>query len=99
MPNDVLLKAAELIEDNGLYQSGSDSTNPCRTCVVIALDDAALFYKVSLREATQLVCKVADHLGLSYLKNPNTVIFKWNDTPGRTAEEVVRVLREVAELE
>lgn len=107
--NEILLEAADQIEERGLYQSGTASTfnYPECTCVVIAIDDVVVAMNLPFREGTRLRRKVADHLGLAYatddteteLENVNRVIVKWNDAPERTADEVARVLREVAATE
>jgi len=103
MMHEVLAKAANMMDEQpGFYQDIPGRRDPNSICVVIAIMDAANSFaanKVYYR-------KVADYLGLKY-ENPDSnqsdgpadALIKWNDTPGRTKEEVVRVLREVAALD
>jgi hypothetical protein len=92
---DVLRHAALLIEERGWMQGVS--TGPSR-CAVFAIDTAAGANNDVVHWRAHRV--LASYLGLNI---PDVVgdrrpIVEWNDTPGRTAAEVIAALRAAAEM-
>jgi hypothetical protein len=81
---DKLRAAADLLATNGWIQ-GAPSDEHGRYCidgaVNVVTDDANVY-----KDATEAVL---DHLGTPSITG-------WNDKPGRTAEQVIAVLRETA---
>ncbi len=87
---DILLKAANIIEEHTWWDGKSPNRlGERRTCIALALFEAG-----GWSEAHRLV---AGHLGLDLSNSVFGELYRWNDTPGRTKEQVVAVLREVAE--
>lgn len=86
---DVLLAAADLIEERGLAK-GQDATDgegtPAPTCAGLAIGETALHRDTFF--------SVMDHLR-AYLGVRS--ITAWNDAPERTQAEVVAALRGAAE--
>lgn len=84
MANKTLLAAAQLIEDKG-WVRGEMKDNFGRHCFVGAL------YEVSdYRETGKLISCIRKHLGIHPMS--------WNDTIAKSKKEVVRKMRELAEV-
>lgn len=83
-PRDVLLKAADLIEERGWGQ-GFCRTSPCAVDA-ISTTGAKSDWPAGGRALEAL----RDHLQVPSIAG-------WNDQPGRTQAEVVTALREAAE--
>lgn len=105
---DVLDKAADVIDANGhhkrwLYDqhqaSGGTPKKSCRVCVYGALNVAISGEPIysGVPEESALVEAAGEalrrHLGLRPI---DLVAEEWNDTPGRTAEDVTTALRGTA---
>ena len=104
MSNEILMKAAQWLEDNEWCQEAeaygpdcfpydveilrSEGAEPVACCAVGALKLAAGGHSMVL-ERTGAV--LARHLGLR-----GSTIPEWNDKPGRTKEEVIQAMREAA---
>lgn len=90
----VLLRAADYIEEHGWCQ------NEMHTLDGSACLEGAIQYAISGRlmrfdeglESANLFCDALTRIDLAV----DRPAFKWNDAPGRTKEEVVAKLREVA---
>lgn len=85
-----ITKAADLIETGGWWAGESDLTSPLAPghCVISALA------VVSSHGASAMVASkdlIKDHLCVEN-------IVHWNDAPGRTAEEVIEMMRDVAQI-
>jgi hypothetical protein len=85
----VLLDAADTLEKDGWCQGNSHEKNARperngRYCIYTAMGGDRI-------EASQ---KLAGHLGLAF--KGFVTIWRWNDTPGRTAAEVTAALRACA---
>lgn len=94
--NEALRKAADLIEANGWWQSKSDSDcgNNQHICVAMAIDMAITADRASGKKTVPFNDakeQLERHLGV-------TDVIAWNDTPGRTKDEVIAALRAAAEL-
>lgn len=87
MSDQVLLKAAELIEERGWCQFTSEDAEG-HICLRQAINIAAMpgFY------ACDAVFRLGRFLGT------NLIAAQFNDTPGRTKEEVIAALRAAAEI-
>lgn len=81
------MSAAELIEDKGWIQQAPVS--PLGYCVTGAIDQASH----GLARRGDIVSDARSKLW--YVINNNSIT-AWNDTPGRTKEEVLAKLREAA---
>lgn len=103
---DVLDKAAAVIDRNGwtqgdLYDMAQGEDRPaqdCRVCAIGAINTAVYGDPMYPVRSSQLstpgehaVDLMRDHLRLGSMK-----LAVWNDTPGRTADEVTRAMRETA---
>jgi hypothetical protein len=98
----ILLDAADYIEKNGWLQDGyfeyDDATGPA--CIVGAIvgracyDDWIDYNKPQRKALTHLAMSIVpmidDDIGI------DGTVTCWNDQPGRTEEEVIAKLREVA---
>lgn len=82
-PAEVLERAAEYIEEHGWIQ------DPCSAQGPQCVGNAIAFVNKPQYRAQEMFWR---YLGLSSIAD----VWAWNDTPGRTAEEVCRTLREVA---
>ncbi len=93
----VLRRTAELLETDGWCQG--NSREEARMCVWAAINAASdREHRDNLAQAWRRACKVSDIL-CDHLELANYDLLPcWNDTPGRTVEEVVDVLRTVANL-
>lgn len=88
---EVLLRAAELCEVG--WVQGSAACSPGCDCAVTAINAAASDELLSIWCWNEL----ADYLRLPCPESAGSAIIRWNDTPGRTKEEVVAALRAAAE--
>lgn len=88
--NEALLKAADLIEASTWWQATGDSDEmpDGHYCAITATD---VVTKGNQEERVHAVAKL-----MTYLKVRS--IIAWNDTPGRTKDEVVAALRAAAEM-
>lgn len=89
---DTLNAAADHIRMQGLHNSGGWGAiymddGPCCILGTIQMVRPDLAYKI-WEDAIDAIAKV--------LSTENREIAPWNDTPGRTAEEVITVLMEAA---
>ena len=75
------MKPSELLRKHGWCQ-GTYQTLDGRCCVVEALLKSERHYEIGKR--------LRDHLGVEHLPT-------WNDTPGRTADEVIAALEAIGE--
>ena len=93
-PNEVLANAADYIEQHGWIQHNAEDSRG-QVCALGAIGRAAYAPGVPENERWDLYDEASDvmvdHLGRQ--------IIEWNDTPGQTAEEVVRAMREAAHVE
>jgi hypothetical protein len=85
---DVLNAAADLLEEKGWTQKVAEDSQG-RHCLVGALDYAA-------RDLPGAVKTFDDALEAVQQRLPGGWVVNWNDTPGRTAEQVIALLRRVA---
>ena len=81
MPANVYDKAIEIIHERGWVQGGEIRGGSGGTCLMLALCEADL--NIDWRATLR-------HLDL-------TAIIAWNDTPGRTADEVIAKLKLASE--
>ena len=88
---EVLLKAADIIEEKGWYQ-GNMIGPKGELCMLGALNVASDY---SL-EYFNVRTVVRDHLHIS-VKDKSFSLSNWNDAPERTKEEVIAALRGAAE--
>lgn len=102
--SEVLNKAADLIEERGWTQGplGWDATGPLCALggIGAALDCRTIGDTYCMWELAETpeVAAVADYLGVAVGPEGGGV-YNWNDAPGRTAAEVVEVLRAAAIVE
>jgi hypothetical protein len=83
---DVLNRAADLLEEFGWCQGRAGSKAEGTMCLDRAIGEAEKDLGILLARARTTL---SEHIGIP-------LPFIWNDTPGRTKEEVVRALREAA---
>jgi hypothetical protein len=77
----VLLDAASILEERGWIQGAGHSSNG--HCAMNAIDSTGAEHRAVLIALITLTEKLGP-------------IAQWNDTPGRTKEEVIAMLRETA---
>jgi hypothetical protein len=85
----LLLKAAALIERDGWGDGDCKKRGYCAFAAMVVADGP---HATSTPLARQAGLRFAKALGF----NSTTPIFRWNDAPGRTKEEVIAKLRAVA---
>jgi hypothetical protein len=88
---EVLLKAADIIAERGHCQGASEI---CGSCCVMGALDRATDDPIAYEDAC---VALAAHLRFGYGAGDTKRIVRWNDTPGRTAAEVIAALRGAAE--
>lgn len=80
---DILLKAAELVQTQGLWKKGMTNHGHCAVTAISATS-AGVFPYYILQACKDAVCEVT---GVKWDSVP-----AWNDAPERTKEEVVTML-------
>lgn len=90
--SEVLYKGADLIVERGWNQGDAPGPNG-EVCLVQAVADVTRNHVTVWFRA---IDAVSDFLGWQTVQGP---IHKWNDAKGRTAAEVVEVMRATAALE
>jgi hypothetical protein len=85
---DVLLRAADLLEEFGWRQESYGSKEEGRMCAMGAIYEAAIDFKMDV--AYEAETCLARHVGWSHVAS-------WNDAPERTKAEVVAALRLAAQ--
>lgn len=89
-PDPVLLLAAEIVRERGLCQGPWRAGGPL--CAAGAVGEAGADLGLSRTRMESRVLKFARALG----RSAATDVHDWNDTPGRTAEEVAEALERAA---
>ena len=85
--SEVLNTAADLIEERGWHQGGDGFGPDGQLCVINAL------YTAGRKDWHEAWERTKEHVGIQY------ALDEWNDAEGRTAVEVVAVLRAAALVE
>lgn len=100
---EVLLKAADLIEECGLLQRalGGWNIGYCSVGAIRASTGMSLLtyasnnYALNYDAYARVIYKLANKIG-GHMVSDEAKIIVWNDRPGRTKEEVIAKLRETA---
>jgi hypothetical protein len=79
---EILRAAREQFETGGLWQGSPETADEGNTCVANACQKVA----GSNQSAQRLIARLLGHSGP---RGFHQTIFDWNDTPGRTVEEVL----------
>ncbi len=107
--DEVLIRAAEIIDEDGFYQARHGKGEGGTVCLVIAVQRALCEKHYYLGAALapsgshldSHLDRLCKHLHINASSHQLRVadLVKWNDAKDRTAEEVMKLLREVAEAE
>ena len=89
--SECLRQTADRLERTGWTQQGWSEDPNKATCVVLALAG-----KQSARHAHPAVKFLMNYLGLKRTDTEYYPMFRWNDDPQRTKDEVLTTLREAA---
>ena len=93
-PQEVLSRAADAIEEHGWTQGNSGNTQ-IGFCISGAMMHVGFSFH-ALDRAYDILCDRLGVLGCHPTLTRRIMIPKWNDEPGRTKEQVVTMLRELA---
>ena len=89
-PDSVLLRAAEIVRERGLCQGAWRAGGPL--CAAGAVGQAGVDFDLERWEMEARLLQFARALGGSAFND----VHSWNDTPGRTGQEVAEALERAA---
>jgi len=89
-PDSVLLRAAEIVRERGLRQGAWRSGGPL--CAAGAVGQAGVDFGMARWEMEARLLQFARALGGSAFSD----VHSWNDTPGRTVQDVAEALERAA---
>jgi len=94
---DALIKAADLIEKNGLTKGRFINSDKCH-CTVGAINEVTGKWPTLVTEESYHVIAFFGSYIDTYTEDPEASIYSWNDEEERTQEQVVNELRKAAVL-
>lgn len=99
---DILQRAKELCLESDRFLVDSENWSRNKRCIISALDRAILECRGGQMDVTMAGEIAAEIIGIPASSDPNDDIpffkvIEWNDAPGRTRTEVIRVFERALE--